>query len=242
MKKLLPNTPLSNIKIVDTDKKYSLPENLQQKSDKIWSELLVKSKARGTKVWNGVIYRLEKIQNKNDKTVLHLGEIEFKDHYSTSELTEKISKMPFNQRPNGIYTLALIKTKDNKYILGRRSIKTLWKSQLAPIGGGLSKDELKVKNSTDLKKSIFKEIEEELNITKKDIIKTRFLGIYVSPTQRIAVAFKIFLNKSSSELRKIIKLNFEHESITFLNKKEVSKNYKNLTNALQYFFKDNVIN
>jgi len=71
---------------------------------------------------------------------------------------------------NGLAIGGLIKTKDNKYIFGKRTGKTIAVHNIDIIGGIV--EDLGIKTGEELAKCNLKEIDEETNIQEEHIVHT----------------------------------------------------------------------
>jgi len=210
------------LKIVNDDLKYSPPDFLAKASENVWGGLLSNAKKKGGRVWNGEIYRLANINIGDNVTVITLGTIDFKTHYTTSFVVDKLKKIPFSRRPNGMYVSAYIKTIDNKYIFGIKSNESILTDNINFIGGNLNKDEMSINKVDDIFNFFEKEFDEELGIKKEFINRVSGLSIFQGENMRVGILLKCDLFLTSQEVRDKFCLNFENMSILFLDRNRMT--------------------
>jgi len=208
--------------VIGDDSIYSPPRFLSELSDRVWDELIQTTKRNGGRVWNGVIYRLVNFVDLGNNTQIFLGTTDFKMHYTTSFAVDKLKKIPFVKRPNGIYVSSYIETSDNRFVFGVKSAQSIAKEKINFIGGNLNKDEMVINHTDDIFRFYEKELEEELGVKKESINNISGLAIFQGDNMRICVLLKCDLSISSREIKNKSHLNFENKSILLLDKNKLT--------------------
>ncbi|KKR63677.1 hypothetical protein A2210_00500 [Candidatus Woesebacteria bacterium RIFOXYA1_FULL_40_18] len=211
----------TNLEIKADGKPFSPPRSFDVIKRKEWGKLKKEVAKKGGRLWNGIVYRLSGISRQKGKTILHLGTIDFRSHHATAFAKGLLNKKPFNQRPNGLYIGAYIKTKDGKFIFGHRSEKGIARENINFIGGNLNKDEMKIEDIKDLFQYFIKEFEEETSLERNAIKKLSGLGIFLSDNYRVAIVLTCLLKTPAEEVLKHARPNFEHKKILIFTEEEL---------------------
>ena len=226
IRKLLGKFNLREIQIKQSNQMYSPSESLQRKVTSIWTDA---KKTYGDTLWNGINYRLEKIDAIQGKPLLTFGTTDYMNNYASAQLSEDISKLSFENRFNCLYVSTLVETTDGKFVLGQTAKKGIHGTTIALLGGILNKNEMEIHSGIDLQKYAYKELEEELQITQKMIDATEGLGIFEMPTCRIGIFLHTRLLLNSADLKANIKINEEHDSYKILTREEIAAEQKSDT-------------
>lgn len=241
MKKLA-NFTIENLFITPTMQPFTVPEKLNRKIEKIWAEYEKLALKTGRQLWNGTVYRLADITTENNQTLLTVSPIEYKHYLASAHLRTTLHTMPFHKRINGLYVGAHIVTADNKYIIGKTAVNSLFPHSYDVISGSLNKDEMELHSTTDLIRFLKSELEEETDISENFIEDIAGISMVVSASTRIGIFFRIKLTLSSHQLRKYLKKNFEHTKLLVLNEAKYkqlihNKNY-NVNPTVAFTFKE----
>jgi 8-oxo-dGTP pyrophosphatase MutT (NUDIX family) len=200
-----------------------------------WSKLLEEAQEQNKLAWDSELYRLEKVQEKEGRVLLTLSTVPFSIVKGMDKFIQQVNTLGEKYYSKSIYTKAVILTTDQKYIIGKVSKKTLNKHEYNLIGGVLSKSESEVNSGKDLFNSLLREIEEELGLTNKEILKTVLIGATLSTRLKIGLIFLVTLNLNSEELQKKVKLDkSEIVNYQLLNKKQFYNflNSENVNNKI----------
>lgn len=224
MQKIVGKFDENNLEVLSDGKLFSSFLEFEKIKNNKWKELSHQIKKDGGKLWNGSVYRLSKITQSKNKYCLHLSIIDFKTHYATPSAIDLFKRRPFEERPNGIYSSAYIRTSEGLLVLGKRQKKgVVTRAEISLIGGSISPDERKISSIKDFYESFFKELKEETNISKNAVKMISGLGIYISDTFRIGVFLVADLFLSQKETQDTISLNDEHKELIFLTEQETQK-------------------
>jgi hypothetical protein len=133
--------------------------------EKVWLVEMEKTLARGDSMWNGEIYTVEHILQSGEEQVQFLvSTCEYKDVVfrfvkGAQHLLEKYGRSVLF---HGIGVAFIPLTADDRFIFGIRGDFAMGGTHpIGLIGGNLNKDEMVVRNFTDLRAFALKEIEEE---------------------------------------------------------------------------------
>jgi hypothetical protein len=206
------------LQVRQTGKVYVPPQELAVKIDAIWCEAQVTYK---DKIWNGVNYRLDKIENENGVPIIFISEEDYKNNYASKLLADEIKKLQFNERLNCLYISTLLETRDSYFVLGNTAALGIHGRTTALLGGILNKDEMILTSGAALESYIYKELEEELGINLECIVRSEGLGIYEMPTMRIGIFAHTQLTLTSEEFRNAVRINDEHEGYIIISKDEI---------------------
>ncbi|MEI7603900.1 MAG: hypothetical protein WCJ19_02680 [bacterium] len=179
---------------------------LENSIEQTWNQIFEKAKLEGKKIWNSKIYRVNNYKFDDEKLFLELGPSDFKNGL-VFKMIPFFETLSLDCYPLNMFCLANVKTLDEKYVFGF-SDKTIQYSNILGIGGVFSKDELLVNNSEDLFENMYKELKEEINVTKSMISEIVISGLLISEGANIGLIFNVDLNVTSLELQK----NFEIEN------------------------------
>jgi 8-oxo-dGTP pyrophosphatase MutT (NUDIX family) len=180
---------------------FVIPFSIKEKAKLLWEEELKNAEGEEAILFDADIYRLENLDFLNGKLFLTLGIVPYSFQKVAKYLVSEIIKESKNYYPNGLFATTLIMTKDNQYVFGKRG-KTISKNEIDMIGGVLSKDENIVKKGSDLFKAIIQELNEELNLEKKNIGEICLKGVISTSTLKVGLVFYTVLNITSRDLEK----------------------------------------
>lgn len=221
MQKLIGKFNKSNLSIISVVLSFQPSDEFRILIERKWDELQNFVKKSNGHLWNGLVYRLNKISQHDGQYELHLSTIDFKTHYATAYAIDELKLLPFEDRPNGIYISAYILTSDDKLVFGLKSDNSIVQSSINFIGGNLNKDEMQISSIQDLFEYYLKELNEELSLENKDVLSIDGLGIYESVNCRIGIILVCKLNINSEELKTKSLLNFENKSLLFCDKESL---------------------
>ena len=174
---------------------------LEAKLKDDWEKTLKSAAEKGIKVWDSQTYRLENFRIESGKLQLDLGPIKFSVRVGLKKHRDEVEKLGFDYCSRGLYVPAIIVASDGKYLMGKLSGKTLNERPVDFIGGVMSKDEIEVKTSRDIWKTIFRELDEEINIKETDIERAELVGALTSKYSNVALVFFIKLKINCEEVK-----------------------------------------
>lgn len=208
------------IKKVDT--RIQLTSQQLEDIEKRWKEYEREAKSKGNPVWDGIFYRLENVDDIQEK--LELSTVS----YSTIRgltYNNDLSSIPPSSWTNHISTNALIKTSDDLFVFGRRGANSMSKFKVCFIGGGLQPEERTVDSGRDIFENQRKEMQEELGIDPEQISLMKGIGIIHSAASTVTFIFYSELSIDNSQLLKIFEQNSddEIEALEFVTEKDLRK-------------------
>lgn len=193
---LLGNFDLGSLHVKATGHKYVPPESLTAKTCAIWEEAVKKYQGR---LWNGVNYRYEGFDQAT--ATLLLGEAEYKYNYASNFLIEDLARLDFSGRPNCLYVTSVVVTRDQKVVLGQTAVASIHGVTLNLLGGVLNRDEMVITSGEDLAQYLYKELNEEIGITRDMISSSTGLGIFERPNYRIGIFLQTHLRLTARDLQ-----------------------------------------
>lgn len=208
--------------IKNKDTTRSIDQGLENKAKNQWDEIVRKNKEEGTKIWDGIYYRLDNVSEvKNGSNEFQLSTIKYslvKAYRGISELHD----LKEDQYTYHINTGGLIKTTDNFYVFGNKSID-LNNPIIDFIGGGLQEDELIVQTGNDIERNVFKEIKEEINLEIEDIKESEIIGILLAKSMAIIIIFEVNLKltKEEAQIKFDERADDEIKSLVFVPEKDI---------------------
>lgn len=218
MQKLLGKFEPKNLKIINSERHYTPPAELLVQVEAYWEAAVDK---HGSKLWNGVNYRLEQIVEENGLVTLHLGTADYKVNFASRHLAKEIRDLPWEQQPRCMYVSTLMETTDGKYILGETASSGIHGRMRALVGGILNQDEQVINSGSDLEAYLYKEMEEEFGISKEMVVKSNGVGIYEMDTCRAGVFMHTKLKLSQKEFEKLAQVNDEHDGYAVMTAEQI---------------------
>lgn len=209
-----------------------IPEGIERKIDEKWQELSSEAKGKGMKWFNGKMYCLNKIEEKDHTLSIELSTSDFK-HNQCEFFVPELIELGEDYFIKTIFVSSILQTSDNKYVLGKRGKKLDYRKDIDMIGGVLQQSENIIKNSSELFDALHNEFKEEIGLDIKSI-KDGFLNyIILTDTLRIGLYFNTLLNISSADLLNLFKQSNDKEmqDLLFLDKEEFISTLKTLTDA-----------
>ena len=171
---------------------------IESKIDAIWEAKLKKAKEDGKVCYNGIPYRLNSLDKKDNRVFLDFGPVEFKAVAGLTSIPEYFDlsedfyiKQCFNH--------STIKTTDDHYLMVELSGKSMNINAVDFIGGMMEKP-MEMVTSEDVFNSMYIELEEEACIKKTDIEGMYLRAVYLGTMTGIGFYFETILKVSSEEL------------------------------------------
>lgn len=174
-------------------------KKMEQRINETWKVLLTYYAEHGMRVWDAPHYRLNNIAEVSSGSCrLELSVVMFSTVKSLIEI-RRHCPLPDSYNSYHLNVGALIKTSDNFYLFGARS-NTAYANKTDIIGGGLQVDELPIASGNDIRKTLFKEMQEEANISETQVVSSEVMGILLSSSTGLIILFDVCLNSAKAEL------------------------------------------
>jgi hypothetical protein len=185
------NLTPSDILITYSDDNKYVHNTEQAKIEAVWLKYIEQAKETDRRIWDAVLYRLAKLSHCGNKIHLHLGSINVKEVLAAREgfLTDT--------SPDNLFVTSLLKTSDDLYLFGRKSITSQNNSEM--IGGTLSRSEIDIKCGSDILKALYNEFDEETNIKPHHVLTSSLLGIIRTQIESIGLIWESELSITSKE-------------------------------------------
>ncbi len=165
-----------------------------------WEETLKSAADKGIKVWDSQTYRLENFRIDKGKLLLDLSLIKFSVRSGIKKHRDEVEKLGSGYFSKGLHVSAIIVTSDGKYLMGKLSGKTLNERTVDFIGGVMSKDEVEVRDSRDIWKTVIRELDEEVNIKETDTERVELVGALTSKHSNVGLVFFVKLKIDSKKV------------------------------------------
>ncbi|HBI17663.1 MAG: hypothetical protein UR60_C0006G0034 [Candidatus Moranbacteria bacterium GW2011_GWF2_34_56] len=204
---------------------------IENKIDKKWKEYEGEKKQEGGMIWDAVTYRLEDLKVRENKLNITLGEIKYSKRIGARWFLDKLEKLGEKYYPRGVYLASIVKTKDECYVMGDLSGKTLVLSDVSLVGGVLSKDEGIIEKSDDIFKALQREIKEELNINKENLEDIYLKAVILTERLAIGFIFCVNLNMNMENVQSNFIVNDEFVAVKGYGKKEIKDILKSMSGA-----------
>lgn len=221
------------ITINHTKSTRAIDQDLETIFKQNWIEITQNAKKQDMQIWDSILYRLEKFEIKQ-KLIMEFSEINFSTTKSANKYIDILIQKGEKYFIKSIFSSIIIKTADNKFILGKKSRKYMHNVDLTFIGGVLSKDEHLIENGKDLFQSALNEVQEELNI-KCPIDNLTLLGGILTELGKCSLVFYLFVSMNSGEIKKnfAYRNDEELEDILILSEEDFKDHIANMDNSKQ---------
>jgi hypothetical protein len=173
---------------------------IEAKLEPIWIAMLKRAEEKGQTCYNGISYRLNSIQETEDKILIDFGTIEYKVRDGLIAIPEYFD-LPEEYFRKGCFSSASIRTSDNRYLMVELTGKSMNQNNIDMIGG-IMETNVDMKTGADIFKSLYVELEEEAGITEADIQEAYLQTVYVEYRTNVAFYFEVILNIPSTEILK----------------------------------------
>jgi len=231
-------TPITKDIIVRfSNKEIILPQDIQEKIDAYWNELIVS----GKQYKRGEVFTVTQ-KDIADNTINILVEKTDYAHYLYSQNIDSLESIGVHI----IHTAALVETSDDYFIFGVMGHQTSRSGTYQLCGGGIDNDDLRGEYF-DFTHNITKELVEELNIDVTDKVRvTHFEKSYFKdggPTDKMTVIYWVILNETKAEF-----LEKYNRFVEYLKSKNELPEFervitlkKNKNEIQKFFFKENIV-
>lgn len=185
-------TPITKeIKIEYTGDPVQLTAARSKEIEDFWLEV-----NHNRRFHRGEVFSVSSIVEQQDLFTVQLSRTDYAHYLHT------VRNSVFDQEScKVIFAAGLVETNDSKYIFGEMNSHTAYPGRLQCVGGGLSWED-KIGNFFDSKKSVLRELSEELGITDSDQIKS-CIPVFIKTGGTydfIVVLYRIKLRFTAEEL------------------------------------------
>lgn len=208
-----------------TDKVYKYPPAIQKQVEEKRKILYEEEIAKGKKMRDSDLYRVDAMDISDDSCSLSLGRMKWSEQFILKHHKELWEQLDASEYPNGIAVSALIETNDGYFIFGERwdiyATRQTW--DIAMIGGTLQPDETQVNSYQWFYDHIVQELTEETGIADQYIYNSMIVGIQRMQNGWIAFVYYFKLTIDSTEILKLFDLreDMEMSALKFVAKTEV---------------------
>lgn len=194
---MIKNIENKKLNIILKDEKIELPRELRERIENHWKSI----KSEGTNIWNGEVICVTDIKEVGETVEITCRKSDYA-HYIYGERIGIEKEYECRNLSGGV----LIETKDNYYFIGELDEATSYPYMLQTSGGNIDKEDIE-DGKVDIRKTIFREVKEELNIDimdKKIAKECKLRYMYVSRPEEqpgIQIFAKVMLNMTKDELQ-----------------------------------------
>ncbi len=187
-------TPITkDLNVRFSGKEVVLPQEVQDKIDTYWNELI----ASGKSLTRGEVFTVTQKEITDDAISILVEKTDYA-HYLYSQNVGGLGEYGVHI----IHTAALVETSDGYFVFGEMGHQTSRAGVHQLCGGGIDNDDLRG-DYFDFTHNITKELQEELNIDVADTSRvTSFDEAYFKeggPTDKMTVIYKVILNEIKDE-------------------------------------------
>lgn len=228
--KILIDSLLSPDKIyfeTDLNLKLDIPSDVQVLIENVWQDLI----AKGKKIWNGRSLRLERFSETQDKVVFSNSVFNYKERIGLQRSIDYIRKSCPELICRGISIGGLVHSLDGKYVFIERNKNSVARGKFGLVGGIV--ENLTIKTGEDLLGEDFREIKEEIGISKEEIAQMSIHGLVQGPGGNMIFITKTDLNIDSNKVRELFqqRLDDEAKDIVIVDQQDLSKFLENMEGA-----------
>jgi len=175
-----------------------------------WEWLYSKAKSEGRIIWDGESYRLDDFRvNEHGELFLKVSPIKYSVRAPLNRLTQYTEKLGEQYLAKGLGIGGFLKTTDGKFIFGVRSGKTLTSNKIDFIGGIVENVDLN--SGKELFSQNYKEIQEEMGVSKDQIDNMVVLGMILSNTSNVIIITFTQLNIDSKKVLDVFRQRNDEE-------------------------------
>lgn len=184
------------IKITYEQKRLNQAKDVLQFIESKWNDAIAKS----PKLYNGKLFRVAKTMVQPDMIQLHLEDTDYKEYLGTRN-NDFLTKFGSENISNPLSVGAVVQTRDNKLLFGRRHF-TEWQEGKIAIASGYVDPEHDMHNGNpDIFHSVVRELSEEFNIRNCVIKNIICYGlIFNKIQQQTYIPFLITLENNSEDV------------------------------------------
>lgn len=183
-------------------KVFKYPAEIQKQIEIKQNEMYVREVAKGKKIRDDDLYRVDEIEISEVSCRLSLGIMKWSElflikHYP--EIWEQLEEKYFS---NGIACSALVETSDGFFLFWERSNKYAGRNgwEIGMIGGTLSPDEWKVYSFQWFYDHLLRELHEEAGVWSEYVQDAKMVGIQRMSNGGIAFLYYLSLHVAKNEV------------------------------------------
>lgn len=195
----------------------AISDDVEKQIETVWEQTVVDAKKNNQLIFDGESFRLDFYSVDADILKLELSKFKYKVRSSLNKLKDELEELGEKYYCNGLAIGGLIKTKENKFIFGKRSGNTITNNLEDFIGGILEPDV--IKDAEDLFRCNKQEILEEIGLNENHIISQKLIALVLSPSTNIIMLTYTRLNIDSGDVKNIFEQSndkFEMAELVFI--------------------------
>ena len=187
-----------------------IPLEIETEIESTWEKVYKESNEEGRKLYNGKILRLDSFDIIKGKLEMTLSKIDFKTRVGIIENLSRIKNITEDNLPKSIAIGGLVKTKDNKYIFGINSGKTMNKIPIDIIGGMIEPKTGEFSSEMIFDEN-YRELKEELNVDRENVKDLHIIGLILTSNAVVMFFTSCVLNITVNEVQDKFKLHNDGE-------------------------------
>lgn len=216
-------------KIIITSRAQKFNKQVCESIETNWVKMKKDAVRSGKVLFNGPVFRLEKIEADAFKLVCFVSHTNFKEILGTNFRNPRFGRQfGRSQLANGLACCSLLETADNKFVFAKRSDKILiGEGKWHCVAGQFSPDIFDPNSDISPFRTIYAEFAEEINLQEEQITTCICLGLIEDPVWlKPEFIFYTRTSLSADELGRIIdnaEDSYEHTKISYIPKAELKK-------------------
>jgi hypothetical protein len=177
--------------------------------DALWETKKRLADEQGKKCYNGISYRLNSIQEHDGKVTVDFGTFEYKVRDGLTAIPGYFT-LPEEYYRKGCFSIATVKTNDDRYVLVELSGKSMNENTVDLIGG-IMETNIVFDSGESIFRSFSNELEEEAGIMEEDIQECFLKTIFITDRTNTAFYFEVILNVSAYDLEERFRENKDQD-------------------------------
>lgn len=166
--------------------------------DTLWEQKVRDAERTGKNLYNGISYRLNTLSEKRGKLAIDFGTFDYKTRDGLPDAQGYFALSDEYLR-KGCYSIATIRTSDNRYLIVELSGKSMNPNKTELIGG-IMELPIELQTGRDVFECFYVEMQEEAMIEKRDIEEIFLKMVYLTPTGNCGFYYEVILHTSANEL------------------------------------------
>lgn len=195
----------SDLVVSVTESNRKIKPEIENQIETVWQNMQKMAEEKGKICYNGISYRLNSLELKEDKVILDFGTFEYKVRDGLIAIPEYFD-LPEEYWRKGCFTNASVKTSDEKYLMVELSGKSMNRFTVDLIGG-IMDTTIGMSTGQDIFASLYNELQEEAGINQEDIKESYLQTIYIAQRTNIGFYFELTLRVPSNDLLERFKKN-----------------------------------
>ncbi len=217
-----------DLKVTVSESTRMIDPIVDGKLETVWEAKKKKADEQGKICYNGLSYRLNSLEKRDNGISVDFGIIEYKVRDGLIEIPEYLN-LPEEYYRKGCYSMATVRTTDDLYLMVELSGKSMNKNAVDLLGG-IMETNIEAKTGKDIFQSILAELEEEACIYESDIEKIYLRSVFLGFNTNVCFYYEVILNTSSFELQNKFKISNKDQdikSILYLSREQYIEALKN---------------